>query len=151
MNPRFRHVLPTAAACLLASGMLLAPATAQTTVPSLDKARGAIKNADARASFDQQMGSAPIPDGFGTQLPAGFSRELLLSQLTPGIDRKRVVLTGAKAWPQRPGATSAVACRGGSRQNRHSARCVIRRRNAMAKTTAHATPHAPDVIHLSLP
>lgn len=110
MNPRFRHVLPTAAACLLASGMLLAPATAQTTVPSLDKARGAIKNADARASFDQQMGSAPIPDGFGTQLPAGFSRELLLSQLTPGIDRKRVVLTGAKAWPQRPGGYVAVAC-----------------------------------------
>jgi len=110
MNPRFRHVLPTAAACLLVSGMLLAPATAQTTVPSLDKARGAIKNADARAVFDQQMGSAPIPDGFGTQLPAGFSRELLLSQLTPGIDRKRVVLTGAKVWPQRTGSYVAVVC-----------------------------------------
>ena len=110
MHPRFRHFLPTAAACFIASSALLSPATAETTVPSLDKARGAIRNADARAVFDQQMGSAPIPDGFGTQLPPGFSRELLLSQLTPGVDRKRVVLVGAKAWPQRPDGYVAVVC-----------------------------------------
>lgn len=106
-----RRLLSAAAAVLLVAGSVLSTrVAADTTVPSLDKARGAIKNADARAVFDQQMGSAPIPDGFGTQLPAGFSRELLLSQLTPGIDRQRVVLVGAKAWPQRPGGYVATAC-----------------------------------------
>ncbi|AMP03730.1 hypothetical protein [Collimonas pratensis] len=54
--------------------------------------------------------AAVRPDGFGTQLPQGFTKELLLNQLAPGRDPARAVLTGAKPWPQRPGWYVAVAC-----------------------------------------
>lgn len=85
-------------------------ASADTTVQSLDQARGAIQTEDARKMYDRQMSGAPQPDGLGIALPAGFTREFLLQQLAPGQDPARLLLAGAKPWPQRPGAFVAMVC-----------------------------------------
>ncbi len=83
---------------------------ATTTVHSLSQVRGAIKSAEGRAVFDQQMNGAPLPDGFGTHLPDGFTKEWLAEQLAPRQDVKRLTLAGAKPWPQEPKRFVAVAC-----------------------------------------
>ena len=106
MNPSFFRLLLCAAVSVLA----VAPAHADTTVHSIDQVRGAIKNPDARAAFDREMSGAALPDGFGVRLPPGFSKSLLAAQLAPGSDPARVVLAGAKPWPQRPGWYVAVVC-----------------------------------------
>ncbi|WP_249191678.1 MULTISPECIES: hypothetical protein [Burkholderia cepacia complex] len=49
-------------------------------------------------------------DGFGVHLPPGFTKEGLAAQLAPGQPLARVVLVGAKPWPQRPGAFVAIVC-----------------------------------------
>jgi len=85
-------------------------ANADTTVRSIDQVRGAIKNPDARAAFDREMSGAPLPDGFGVRLPPGFSKDFLAAQLAPAGDPARVILAGAKPWPQRPGWYVAVVC-----------------------------------------
>ena len=95
---------------LLAAALLGQPARADTTVPSLDKARSAIQTEDARKLYDSQMSGAPRPDGLGVALPAGFSREFLVQQLAPGEDPRRLLLAGAKPWPQRPDAYVAMVC-----------------------------------------
>jgi hypothetical protein len=106
MNSHFKPLLLCAAVSLLP----LLHANADTTVRSIDQVRGAIKNRDARAAFDREMSGAPLPDGLGVQLPPGFSKSLLAAQLAPGSDPARVVLAGAKPWPQRPGWYVAVVC-----------------------------------------
>lgn len=106
MNRFHRQLLPCFMACLLPA----MPVSADTTVRSLSQVRGAIKTADARAAFDREMSDAPVPDGFGQQLPAGFTKEFLALQLVPGRDPKRLVLAGAKPWPQRPGMYVGVVC-----------------------------------------
>lgn len=87
-----------------------ATACADTTVHSLSGVRGAMHTTDARKMFDQSMGGAPQPDGFGTKLPAGFTPALLVEQLAPGQDVRSVVLAGAKPWPARPNSYVAVIC-----------------------------------------
>lgn len=95
----------------LMSCALHAPLTwADTTVRSLDQARGAIQTEDARKMYDSQMSGSPQPDGLGVKLPPGFTREFLAQQLAPGQDPKRLILAGAKPWPQRPGAYVAIVC-----------------------------------------
>ncbi len=87
-------------------------AVADTTVGSLDRARGAIKSRDARAAFDREIGGAPVPDGFGTKLPEGFTKDMLASQLAPDRDPALLILAGAKPWPAsaRPGSYVAIVC-----------------------------------------
>ncbi len=90
---------------------LHAPATlADTRVQSLDQVPGAIKTQDARKLYDAQMSGAPQPDGLGAQLPAGFTEAFLLQQLAPGQNPKRLLVAGAKAWPQRSGSFVALVC-----------------------------------------
>lgn len=105
-------LLPRLWLCLAACSLSAMPASADTTVRSLSKVRGAIKTADARAAFDREMSGAPAPDGFGQQLPEGFTRDFLALQIAPGRDPNRVVLAGAKPWPQRPGMYVGVVCLG---------------------------------------
>ncbi|OWT56938.1 hypothetical protein CEY11_17990 [Candidimonas nitroreducens] len=97
------------ALCLPLCASLYSSAGA-VTVHSLDQVRGAIKSPEGRATFDQQINGAPLPDGFGTQLPQGFTKEMLLAQLAPGQDPKRLTLAGAKPWPQQPQAYVAIVC-----------------------------------------
>lgn len=85
-------------------------ALADTTVPSLDKARGALQTEDARRMYDSQMSGAPQPDGLGVALPPGFTREFLVRQLAPGQDPKRLLVAGAKPWGQRAGTFVAMVC-----------------------------------------
>lgn len=85
-------------------------ALADTTVPSLDKARGALQTEDARRMYDSQMSGAPQPDGLGVALPPGFTREFLVQQLVPGQDPKRLLVAGAKPWGQRAGTFVAMVC-----------------------------------------
>jgi hypothetical protein len=106
MNRHLKHPL----LCIAVSILAVAHANADTTVHSLDQVRGAIKTPDARAAFDREMSGAPAPDGFGVQLPPGFNKSLLAAQLAPESDPARVVLAGAKPWPQRPGWYVAVVC-----------------------------------------
>ncbi|CAB3866031.1 MAG: hypothetical protein ACWGIK_12050 [Achromobacter pulmonis] len=96
--------------CPLALALHTALARADTRVQSLDQVPGAIKTQDARRMYDSQMSGAPQPDGLGTQLPAGFTNAFLLQQLAPGRNPNRLLLAGAKAWPQRPGAYVALVC-----------------------------------------
>lgn len=85
-------------------------ALADTRVQSLDQVPGAIKTQDARKLYDAQMSGAPQPDGLGAQLPAGFTDTFLLQQLAPDQNPKRLLVAGAKAWPQRPGSFVAMVC-----------------------------------------
>ncbi len=96
--------------CPLVLALHAPAALADTRVQSLDQVPGAIKTQDARKMYDSQMSGAPRPDGLGTQLPAGFSSDFLLRQLAPGQNPKRLLVAGAKAWPQRPGAYVALVC-----------------------------------------
>lgn len=106
---RLRLALPLLTS-LLSGALLALPSWADTTVRSLDQARGAIESTDARRMYDSQMSGAPQPDGLGVALPDGFTREFLVQQLAPGQDPKRLVLAGAKPWGQRPGAFVAIVC-----------------------------------------
>ncbi|TAL89627.1 MAG: hypothetical protein EPN46_10455 [Candidimonas sp.] len=96
--------------CLAFCSAPVAPVGAATTVHSLDQVRGVIKSAEGRAVFDQQINGAPLPDGFGTHLPDGLTKEWLLARLAPGQDIKRLTLVGAKPWPQQPKKFVAVVC-----------------------------------------
>lgn len=95
---------------LLACGLHVPSAWADTTVPSLDKARGAIQTEDARRMYDGQMSGAPQPDRLGVALPDGFTRDFLVQQLAPGLDPKRLLVAGVKPWGQRPGTFVAMVC-----------------------------------------
>ncbi|MBZ5795563.1 hypothetical protein K8353_36110 [Burkholderia contaminans] len=97
---------------VIAIGTLLASVAAHAagTAHSLDQVPGKLASPDTRAAFSRDMGSGPDADGFGTRLPPGFTRETLVAQLAPGQDPKRIVLVGAKPWPQRPGAFVAIVC-----------------------------------------
>jgi len=95
---------------LLGTGLSSHCALADTTVPSLDKARGALQTEDARRMYDSQMSGAPQPDGLGVALPPGFTREFLVRQLAPGQDPKRLLVAGAKPWGQRAGTFVAMVC-----------------------------------------
>lgn len=109
MKSLIANNLKPLALCLPLCLCLGVPAGA-VTVHSLDQVRGAIKSPEGRAAFDQQIGGVPQPDGFGTQLPQGFTKELLLAQLAPGQDPKRLTLAGAKPWPQQAQSYVAIVC-----------------------------------------
>ncbi|WP_176039309.1 hypothetical protein [Burkholderia stabilis] len=96
----------------IAIGTVFAGAAAHAagTAHSLDQVPAKLASPDARAAFSRDMGSGPDADGFGTRLPQGFTKETLVTQLAPGEDPKRIVLVGAKPWPQRPGAFVAIVC-----------------------------------------
>ncbi|MEO6918639.1 MAG: hypothetical protein ABI171_06520 [Collimonas sp.] len=108
MSAHVKKLLLCTAICILPTSY--ASADTDTTVRSIDEVHGAINNRDARAAFDREMSGAPIPDGFGTQLPQGFTKDLLVAQLAPERDPARLVLAGAKPWPQHPGWYVAVVC-----------------------------------------
>ncbi|WZB61733.1 hypothetical protein WJ970_32995 [Achromobacter xylosoxidans] len=118
------------AALLTAPFALALPAVhAQTTVKSLDQVRDVIQTDAAKQMFDQQMSGKPAPDGFGTALPAGFTADFLLRQLAPGQPADRLVLAGAKPWPQRERAYVGVVCLAALPKRRRS-RPSIRATNA---------------------
>ncbi len=98
-------------------------AHAEGTAHSLDQVPGKLDSPEARAAFERDMSGAPDTDGFGTRLPPGFTRQALIAQLAPGQDPARVVLVGAKPWPQRPGAFVAIVC---AAQSDELARQVLR-------------------------
>ncbi|BBA39376.1 MULTISPECIES: hypothetical protein [Burkholderia] len=85
-------------------------AHAAGTAHSLDQVPGKFSSPDARAAYAREMSGAPEPDGFGAHLPPGFTKEALVAQLAPGQPLGRVVLVGAKPWPQRPGSFVAIVC-----------------------------------------
>ncbi|KVH04299.1 MULTISPECIES: hypothetical protein [Burkholderia] len=85
-------------------------AHAAGTAHSLDQVPGKFDSPDARAAYARDMSGAPEADGFGVHLPPGFTKEGLVAQLAPGQPLARVVLAGAKPWPQRPGAFVAIVC-----------------------------------------
>ena len=109
-----KNPLKALLACAVFGTIPAAQTQADTLVHSLDQVRGAIKTRDARTSFDQQMGNAPEPDGFGTQLPNGFSKDWLAAQLAPHDDPRLVTMAGAKPWPQHPDMYVAAICRAAS-------------------------------------
>ena len=85
-------------------------AHAAGTAHSLDQVPGKLASPDTRAAYARDMSGAPEPGGFGVRLPPGFTKEMLAAQLAPGQPLARIVLTGAKPWPQRPGAFVAIVC-----------------------------------------
>lgn len=93
------------------AGMTLAavPALADGTAHSLDQARGKLATPDARAAYDREMGGSQA-DGFGTRLPAGFTKAFVVAQVAPGQNPAHAVLVGVKPWPQRANAFVAVVC-----------------------------------------
>ena len=101
---------PALLLCPLIYALHAPVALADTRVQSLDQVPGAIKTQDARKLYDAQMSGAPQPDGLGAQLPAGFTDTFLLQQLAPDQNPKRLLVAGAKAWPQRPGSFVAMVC-----------------------------------------
>ncbi|AOL06577.1 MULTISPECIES: hypothetical protein [Burkholderia] len=85
-------------------------AHAAGTAHSLGQVPQTFDSAEARAAYARDMSGAPQADGFGVHLPPGFTREGLAALLAPGQPFARVVLAGAKPWPQRPGAFVAIVC-----------------------------------------
>ncbi|HDR9481845.1 TPA: hypothetical protein QDC20_003260 [Burkholderia aenigmatica] len=85
-------------------------AHAAGTAHSLDEVPGKFSSPEARAAYARDMSGAPEQDGFGVHLPPGFTKQALVAQLAPGQPLGRVVLVGAKPWPQRPGAFVAIVC-----------------------------------------
>ena len=106
MTPR--SVSKALCAVLLATSPALL--MAQTTVRSLDEARDALRTQEGRDLRDSQMSGAPQPDGLGTALPAGFTKEFLLRELAPAADPATLVLAGAKPWAARPNSYVAMVC-----------------------------------------
>ncbi|RDU98191.1 hypothetical protein [Trinickia dinghuensis] len=105
MNRQFAPLLVA-----LATTLLTATAQAAGTAHSLDQAASKLKTPEARAAFNQDMGNTPEPDGFGTHLPAGFTKQAVIAQVAPGQDAARAVLVGVKPWPQRANAYVAIVC-----------------------------------------
>lgn len=97
---------------LIAIGTACAGLAAQAagTAHSLDQVPGKFSSPEARAAYARDMSGAPDQDGFGVHLPPGFTKEALVAQLAPGQPLGRIVLVGAKPWPQRPGAFVAIVC-----------------------------------------
>ncbi|WP_412524183.1 hypothetical protein [Burkholderia sp. S-53] len=97
---------------LIALGTAFAGLTAHAagTAHSLDQVPGKFSSPDARAAYAREMSGVPEQDGFGVHLPSGFTKAALAAQLAPGQPLARVVLVGAKPWPQRPGAFVAIVC-----------------------------------------
>jgi hypothetical protein len=106
----------------LAWAVSASAALADTTVHSLDGVRSAMQTSDGRKLFDRSMSGAPQADGFGTALPAGFTTAWLVENLAPGQDAQRVVLSGAKPWPQQPNRYVAMICLADSVERAASAR-----------------------------
>jgi len=104
MAIRFTYLVIAAAA--FASGFAYAEGTAH----SLDQVPGKLDSPDTRAAYRREMDGPSEADGFGTRLPAGFSKQALIAQLAPGQDPARAVLVGAKPWAQRPNAFVAIVC-----------------------------------------
>ncbi|WP_175921382.1 hypothetical protein [Burkholderia latens] len=105
---------------------------------SLDQVPAKLASPDARAAQSREIGDGPEPDGFGVHLPPGFTKEALIAQLAPGANPARVVLAGAKPWPQRPGSFVAIVCAAPSDER---AQEVLRLR---APTDCDGYPHRSD-------
>ncbi len=84
--------------------------TYATEVHSLDQVPGAIKSKEGRAHFNEQMNGIPLPDGFGTSLPAGLSAKTIVQLIAPGNDASLATLVGMKAWPYQKNTFIAIAC-----------------------------------------
>lgn len=94
----------------LATSLLTAIAQADGTAHSLAQVPSKFETNEARAAYKNEMGIAPESDGFGTRLPAGFTKQTVIAQVAPGQNPERAVLAGVKPWPQRTGAYVAIVC-----------------------------------------
>lgn len=90
--------------------MIASFACAAGTATSIDKVPGKLTTPEGRAVFDRQIRGTPQPDGFGTQLPEGFSTASLVHQLVPEADPNALILAGAKPWPGNPDKYVAMVC-----------------------------------------
>jgi len=96
---------------------LATPSQCQTTtkVQSVDQIPSAIKSKDGLAKFREQMSGVPLPDGFGTSLPAGLSAKAVVDLVAPGRDASLTTLVGVKPWPYRADTFIAIVCIASSR------------------------------------
>ena len=62
----------------------------------------------ARAA--QAQDGTPLPDGFGTLLPAGVTAKTIVQLIAPGNDASLATLVGMKAWPYQKDTYVAIAC-----------------------------------------
>jgi len=81
-----------------------------TEVHSLDQVPGAIKSKEGLAHFNEQMNGIPLPDGFGTSLPAGLTAKAIVQLIASGKDASLATLVGMKAWPYQKNTFIAIAC-----------------------------------------
>lgn len=77
---------------------------------SLDGVPALIENASGAANYRNQMAGTPLPDGFGTTLPAGIDARRVVALIAPDEDAARATLVGMKPWPRHPGRYVAIAC-----------------------------------------
>lgn len=110
MRTQLASLLVPSLFALTVAALQTPAALASTTVQSLDQTRDAIKTQDARKMYDSEMSGAPQADGLGMALPPGFSAPFLMQQLAPGQNPKRLLVAGAKPWPQRAGTFVAMVC-----------------------------------------
>ncbi|PWK33971.1 hypothetical protein [Cupriavidus plantarum] len=97
----------------LATMSLIAVSTvtfAAGTATSIDKVPGKLTTPEGRAVFDREIRGTPQADGFGTQLPEGFTAAQLVRQMVPGANPAALVLAGVKPWPGQPDRYVAVVC-----------------------------------------
>lgn len=97
-------------------------AWAAGTARSIDKVPGKLSTPEGRAVFDREIRGTPLPDGFGTQLPEGFTAAMLVHQLVPEADPGALILAGAKPWPGNPDKYVALVCMADSPEQATSAR-----------------------------
>ena len=98
----------------LAIGLLFSSSLALCEEPkqvhSLDQLPAAIKSKDGLAKFREQMSGVPLPDGFGSTLPAGWTAKTVAQLVAPGKDAALATLVGVKPWPHRSNTFVAIVC-----------------------------------------
>lgn len=106
---RFRMLVCATAASLLAITSALQAATPQP-VRSPSPMEVTTKSNNDSVTKREHSNGAPKTDGFGTTLPAGFSKQTIIDLLAPGEDTSLATLVGAKPWGGAKNTYVAIVC-----------------------------------------
>lgn len=83
---------------------------AETNVHDLGQVKGAITQPQGRRDFAEQIEGKTDPGPLGAALPAGLSRQTIITLIAPRADPTLVTFVGAKKWPLVADDYVAIVC-----------------------------------------